>query len=87
MLAVLLAVSAQAAQAEPFGIESFYAANCNKASPNCNKAAEPSKEVEVAEKEGFTQAGGHPPFGVTDFRLDRHQIQASPFPPTRRTAT
>jgi hypothetical protein len=80
MLAVLVAVSAQAAQAAPFGIESFYASNCNKASPNCNKAAEPSKEVEVAEKEDFTQAGGHPPFGVTDFRLERHQIQVSPFP-------
>ena len=70
-----LAVSASPVLAAPeFGVESFYAANCKV--PTCNKAATPEKEKEQAEAEVYTQAAGHPPFGVTDFKLNR--VEAAP---------
>ena len=75
----ILAVSASTALAAPeFGLESLYAANCKVST--CNKAPTPEEEKETAEAEVFTQAAGHPPFGVTDFRLNRTQIQTVPFP-------
>ncbi|MGN6371601.1 MAG: hypothetical protein ACTHM1_01210, partial [Solirubrobacteraceae bacterium] len=78
LLACLVAaLSASAAQAE-FGVESFFAANCKVAT--CNKAATPAEEKEKAEAEGYSQAAGHPPFGVTDFKLNRKEIQTTPFP-------
>ena len=63
-----LAGAAPAAQA--FGVESFFAANCKVATCN-NEAATPAEEKEKAEAEGYAQAAGHPPFGVTDFKLKR----------------
>jgi hypothetical protein len=52
------------------GIESFFASNCNvntcKKEPGETKAEELAK----AKTEGFTQAGGHPNFGITDFKID-----------------
>ncbi len=75
---VLLALSAPAAQAA-FGIESFFAANCKEGHETCKKPAKPSEEKEKAEEEGFTQAAGHPPFGVTDFTVSTHVIQTVPF--------
>lgn len=78
LLACLVAAfSASAAQAE-FGVESFFAANCKVAT--CNKGATPVEEKEKAEAEGYSQAAGHPPFGVTDFKLNRKEIQTTPFP-------
>jgi hypothetical protein len=75
----ILAVSASAAQAAPaFGVESFFASNCKVST--CNKAATPAEEKAKAEAEGYSQAAGHPPFGVTDFKLNRKQIQTVPFP-------
>ena len=64
-----VAVAAPAAHAA-FGVESFFAANCKAGFEGCNKAASPAEEKEKAEKEGFTQAGGHPPFGITDFKIN-----------------
>jgi hypothetical protein len=61
-----------------FGVESFFAANCKVST--CAKAASPSEELAKAEAEGYSQASGHPPFGVTDFKLNRKQIQTVPFP-------
>src|SRR5438067_11243437 len=70
----IVALSAPAAAQAAFGLEShgFFAANCNAASETCGK--EPiTKNTEgtqkEAEEEGFTQAAGHPPFGVTDFKV------------------
>src|SRR2546421_3922751 len=63
------AAMAPAAQAG-FGVESWFAATCNATHENCKKAAKPSEEVEKAHEEGYAQAGGHPPFGVTDFRVN-----------------
>jgi hypothetical protein len=79
LVGATMAVSASAAQAAPeFGVESFYAANCKV--ETCNKGATPAEDKAKAEAETYGQAAGHPPFGVTDFKLNRMQIQASPFP-------
>ncbi len=79
----LVAVSAPAAQAVvpvPFGVEKFSAANCTAAYEGC--AGEETtigpfeywtpKETTVAEEktQGYTQAAGHPAWGVTDFKAN-----------------
>jgi hypothetical protein len=47
-------------------VESFFAANCKVST--CKKVP-PAEEKAKAELEGFTQAAGHPPFGITDFTV------------------
>ncbi len=79
---VLLA--AVPASASAIGIEKLVASNCEKVecgeeTPAEGKAVpplgftfkEPKAEItpEEAEKEGFTQAGGRVPFGITDFQV------------------
>src|ERR1700679_1282001 len=72
---VILSVPVSAAQAAPeFGVASFFASNCKV--ETCNKAANPAEEKAKAEAEGYSQAAGHPPFGVTDFTLK--SFEASP---------
>jgi hypothetical protein len=72
-LVVLSAPAAQAAEAP--GIEKFVATNCEVSTCGQEDVLgpffEPKAEVTVkeAEKEGFTQAGGRVPFGVTDFKV------------------
>src|SRR6185437_5190698 len=74
-LAVVLPAGAQA-----IGIEKFIATNCEeeecgeetvatKSGPFEFTFKEPKGKitVEEAEEEGFTQAGGRVPFGITDF--------------------
>jgi hypothetical protein len=65
LIGVIVAISATVAQAAP-GIEVFFAANCKV---NTCKKVPPAEEKEKAELEGFTQAGGHPDFGITDFKI------------------
>src|SRR5439155_579529 len=65
----ICAAAAPAAQAG-FGIESWFAATCNATHASCKKTAKPSEEVEKAHEEGYARAGGHPPFGITDFRVN-----------------
>ncbi len=68
-----LALSASAAYAS-FGIETFVAVNCNvetcaeqKVGPfSFPKEPNPTEE----KKEGFTQAGGRVPFGITHFKVN-----------------
>jgi hypothetical protein len=63
--------AAPAAQAA-FGVESFFAGNCTVAT--CGEfGAPPPKESEF-----FTQAAGHPNFGITDFRFKSRE-QTAPF--------
>jgi hypothetical protein len=74
----LAAVSAPAAQAA-FGVEKFSAANCKAAYEGC--AGEkltfgpleywfPKETTEGEEKvQGYTQAAGHPSWGITDFKV------------------
>ncbi len=68
----VLAVSAPAAAQAAFGVESFFAANCKTAA--CTAAS-----TEANPSEFFTQAAGHPPAGVTDFKIKSHVIQTAPF--------
>ncbi|HYM53952.1 MAG TPA: hypothetical protein VES97_01210, partial [Solirubrobacteraceae bacterium] len=76
----LIAASAPAAAQAAFGVEKFFAANCNAAHEACKQAAEPSKEKEQAEVEGFPQAGGHPNFGITDFTVSNIEIGGQKIP-------
>ncbi len=73
---VVSLVPAIAQAASPgFGVESFFAANCNAFSKGKCKAGKTQKEeLENAEKEGFTQAGGHPNFGITDFTVKNTEV-------------
>ncbi len=74
LLGAIFAASAPAAHGA-VGIEKFVAANCSEGHEGCGETgtppftapAEPSK-VE-SEAEGYTQAGGHVPFGITDFKV------------------
>jgi hypothetical protein len=81
-----LAPAAQAAEA--LGVESFFAGNCKEGFKTCNKAppgATQAEEVAKAEKEGFTQAAGHPPYGITEFVVANNGA-TSPFPATEPLA-
>jgi hypothetical protein len=73
---------ASVAQASELEIAKFVAVNCKASAENCGESAELGKDVfgaKIAETEepelaesiaqGFTQAGGHVPFGVTDFTV------------------
>jgi hypothetical protein len=89
---VALAVAVPAAQAAPeaLGVESVFAGNCKPTFVNCNKAppgATPAEEVAKAEKEGYTQAAGHPAYGVTEFKVDSQVVQTVPFEAVAPTAT
>lgn len=69
LLAVVLPASASAV-----GISEFVAVNCNETHEECASTGEPfyfPKEPTKAsaELEGFTQAGGRVPFGVTTFKV------------------
>jgi hypothetical protein len=77
---VAMALAAPAAQAAGFGVEKFVAANCIEGHESCVeeevKAApfvyflpkEPTKAQ--TEAVGYTQAAGHPPYGITAFKVD-----------------
>jgi hypothetical protein len=72
-LLALVAVSAPAAQAS-FGVEKFVAANCSEKYETCGE--EPGttfpKEPSLAEakEQGYTQAAGHPAWGITAFKIN-----------------
>ncbi len=82
VFAVLLGALPAAAQAS-FGVEGFTATNCKFGFEKCASTEVPSsppfeapyyfpKEPSVAEAktQGFTQAGGRVPYGVTDFKVN-----------------
>ena len=82
LLSAIFAVAAPAALAAPeFGIESFFASNCKV--NTCAKGATPAEDKAKAEAEGYTQAAGHPPFGVTDFKLNRFEAAPGLFLPVK----
>src|SRR5438132_12273546 len=68
-IVTLMAATAPAAEAA-FGVEKWFAATCNATHESCHKATKASEEVEKAHEEGYAVAGGHPPFGITDFRVN-----------------
>jgi hypothetical protein len=66
LLAGVLPAAAQAAS----GIENFFASNCkvNTCKHTVGETAAEEKAHAIAE--GFTQAEGHPNFGITDFKIN-----------------
>ncbi len=81
VLSVLVAVTASAAQAS-LGIEKFVGINCKLTHETCGEEptgktdvfGEPLDEtvepnLEKSEEQGYTQAAGHVPYGVTDFMV------------------
>ncbi len=68
LVGAIVIASAPAAQAA-FGVEKFFAANCDKGFEKCGEGAKEAGKAE-AEAEGYRVAGGHPYFGVTDFVLN-----------------
>jgi hypothetical protein len=85
--AIVAVVAPAAAQA--FGIDTFVAVNCSEGNEACGgtevelpgplKYSFP-KEPTLSESEaqGYTQAGGHVPFGITDFKVKT--VEGSAFP-------
>ena len=71
----VLALGAPAASAAGFGFEKFFAGNCEVGFEACGLEAKEGTEEE-AEKEGFRQAGGFVPYGVTDFKIHSYEIPA-----------
>jgi hypothetical protein len=74
LVGAIVVVSAPAAQAA-FGVEKFFAANCDKGFEKCGEGAKEAGKAE-AEAEGYRVAGGHPYFGVTDFVLNTVEPEA-----------
>ena len=72
----MVAASAPAAQGA-FGVQRFFASNCKEAYETCGNTANPT--TTEAETQGYTQAGGHPNWGITDFKVKTHVIQTTPF--------
>jgi hypothetical protein len=72
VVALAVLVAAPAAHAA-FGIEKFVAVNCVKedcAETKVGPFSEPKEPTkEEAEEQGFTQAGGRVPFGITHFKV------------------
>jgi hypothetical protein len=79
-----MALVVPAAQAVPFGVERFVAANCKTGHENCGEEAlvlpppyppltySLPKEPSLAEARegGYTQAAGHPAVGITAFKIN-----------------
>src|SRR5437899_1451367 len=63
---VAVALSAPAAAEAAFGVESFYSLTCTENEPE----GEPGECNPGTPGQFFTQAGGHPNFGITDFTLN-----------------
>jgi hypothetical protein len=69
--ALVAALAPTAAQAGSLGVEKFFAGNCEN--NKCGEGAEEPDEAKEA-TEGFREAGGKVPFGVTDFRLKSVEV-------------
>ncbi|HTU78062.1 MAG TPA: hypothetical protein VMF09_04810 [Solirubrobacteraceae bacterium] len=80
-VSALMAVPAAAAQAS-LGIASFVGINCKPAAETCGEQSSETTDVfgstlyetkepdhKASEEQGYTQAGGHVPWGVTDFTV------------------
>ena len=82
-----LALSTSAAYAS-FGIETFVAVNCKVetcADHQVGPFSEPKEPNPTEEKnEGFTQAGGRVPFGITDFKVNTTGRWVNRYPTARR---
>ena len=68
---VTLSATVPAASAAGFGIEKFFAGNCSVGHEACGTPNAKEGTKAEAEAEGFLQAGGYVPFGVTDFVINK----------------
>ena len=68
LVGAIVVVSAPAVAQAAFGLDGFVALNCAEGFEKCGEGAVPPSEG-TAKTEGYTQAAGHPPFGVTDFKV------------------
>jgi len=91
LVGAIVVVPASAAQAA-VGIDKFVAVNCEEGFEKCAEEPGPAtlfgpttvpKEPSKAEAEaqGYTQAGGHVPFGITDFKVTT-VVTGKPLPTT-----
>jgi hypothetical protein len=78
--AVLLTASPAAHAA--FGVESFFAADCKVSSCKFTEA-----EKAKAEAEGYALAGGHPNWGINEFRVNTVEVKAGVFAPSGGVVT
>jgi hypothetical protein len=77
---------AQAVPSVPFGVETFVAANCSAAYETCG--SEPFGPFSIpkeptlteAKEQGYTQAAGHPAWGITAFKVN---TEGEPIPNAR----
>ncbi len=81
--AAVAAPAAQATPAPAFGVETFVAANCTAAFKECgsetktfhlgpfefNYSVPTEPTLAQAKEQGYTQAAGHPAWGITDFKI------------------
>ena len=73
----VMVVGASAASATPFGVEKFVAANCIATHESCGEelllgpysAVPKEPSLPEAREAGYTQAAGHPAYGVTAFQV------------------
>jgi hypothetical protein len=77
VVGAIVGVVAPAAAQAAFGIEKFVAVNCEEGFEGCGQETvfgpfgQPKEpDQEEAEEQGYTQAGGHVPFGITDFKVN-----------------
>ena len=63
-------VGAHAALAKEFGVERFIAANCVQSHKACAEEPGTTYPTEPSLSEAYTQAAGHPPWGVTTFKVN-----------------
>jgi hypothetical protein len=69
-----MALAVPAAQAAtPFGVESFVAANCTQAHETCGEEPGTTFPTEPSLSEAYTQAAGHPPWGITTFKVNTEE--------------
>ncbi len=74
-----------------FGIKEFVAVNCNEASAECASTGAPfyfpkAPNEAQAKAEGFLQAGGRVPFGVTTFKVNTEGTVGKEYPEGTVTA-
>jgi hypothetical protein len=62
------------------GFEKFFAGNCSTGHETCGEGAKEGSLAE-AEAEGYRQAGGFVPFGVTDFVVNKYEANNKTFAP------
>jgi hypothetical protein len=68
--AMSVGVAAPTALAKEFGVERFFAANCVQAHEKCAEEPGTTYPTEPSAGEAYTQAAGHPPWGVTTFKVN-----------------